>query len=214
VVKVSKAALDKLAKEEDVQDLIRLYVDLVYSSEANEEDLPLSKPPLVENPFGKGIDGADPGVEVETGMSPDELARELGFPDHLPFLFNKYRHTKGFSAWDNPTLFENTNDPCVQPLCLHYHQLAGLHAIIRRVFTEQPQPGACTDVLLADEVGLGKTAVAISLMSFLSHIVMLQTTEMDMQIIPAICKYQIISCSPLSFLYRQTPLLGRQECLA
>jgi len=193
LVKVRKDALSKLATEEEVDDLFDLYAKLIADA---SEDLEASEPPLspastIGISFAEKVDGADPGVEVEMRMSPAELAKELGFTDHLPFLFNRYRHVKGFSAWKNPALFseDSCENPDIQPLGLHYHQLAGLHAIVRKVFGEEADADACTGVLLADEVGLGKTAVAISLICFLSHIAMLQSSDVDVQTIPVISEY-------------------------
>ena len=178
----------------DVDDLIQLYVQLITNAAEEASELPLLSPATLNIPFAEKVNGTDPGVEVEMGMSPDELAKELGFPDQLAFLFNKYRHAKGFSPWNNPSLFseENCTNSDIQPLCLHYHQLAALHAIVRKVFSEEAEDDMCTGVLLADGVGLGKTAVATSLMCFLSHIVMLQASDTDMQIVPTICE-----CEPV-----------------
>jgi len=195
LVKVRKDALSKLATEEEVHDLFDLYAKLIADA---SEDLEASEPPLspastLGISFAEKVDGADPGVEVEMRMSPAELANELGFTDtdRLPFLFNRYRHVKGFSAWKNSSLFseDSRENPDIQPLRLHYHQLAGLHAIARKVFSKTVDADACTGVLLADEVGLGKTAVAISLICFLSHIAMLQSSDVDAQIIPVISEY-------------------------
>jgi SNF2 family DNA or RNA helicase len=176
LLKISKEAFAQLATEEDVDNLFHLYNDLLSENEDTSE------PPLIPSnslriPFAEGVDGADPGVEVEAKMPPDQLSVNLGFTkDHLPFQFNPYHHSKGFSTWDSPSMFK-AGQPDIQTQGLHYHQLAGVHAVIRKIFSDKPNEGPCRGILLADEVGLGKTAMAISVMAFLSHLVLLQASE-------------------------------------
>ena len=119
-------------------------------------------------------------------MSPDEVSVALGFQSRRPFLFNSYRHAKGFSAWANPDLFEDQNNPDLQPLLLHPHQLSGLHSVIRTSFSSSPVLKGSNGKLIADEVGLGKTAIAIATIAFLSHMSMLQLA--NKQLPPILCE--------------------------
>lgn len=159
----------RLASEADVDYLVRLYQDLIDAPE--EDSPPLQVGPQLDGLFAALEGGGSLGVEPEMAMSPDQLADELGFTNQLPFLFNQHRHKTGFVVWNMPTLFENPDSNSdILPLRLHWHQLAGLHAILRLCFSSEPgkilNPGA----LIADDVGLGKTGMAISTIAFLAHI--------------------------------------------
>lgn len=117
------------------------------------------------------------GVDYETCLSPDQLADQLGFVDGLPFLFNRFRHKTGFVVWNKPTLFDDPDsNPDIVPLHLHWHQLAGLHAIVRHCFTSGPTKDTNVGILVADDVGLGKTGMAISTIAFLAHLINLKGT--------------------------------------
>lgn len=131
--------------------------------------------------FAEVTDGADPGVEVEALMSPAVLARNLGFSPEtmLPPVFNHYRHTGGLNSWDEPSAFNDANPEnleSLEPFTLHWHQLAGVHALIRMTFTPEPAPGHCTGVLVADDVGLGKTFQAITVIAVLAALIHCQST--------------------------------------
>jgi TATA-binding protein-associated factor len=121
----------------------------------------------------------DFGMEIEAKMDPKQLARALGFKNHLPFSFNPYRHKFGTSPWDNESLFKfATDEPLPQFidfLKLHWHQLAGIHSIVRSVFLENPDDSHPTGVLIGDEVGLGKTAQSIAFIAFLNQVLYVQS---------------------------------------
>ena len=130
--------------------------------------------------FGEPIEGADPGVEVEATMPSDQLAANLGFQEgHTPFLFNSVRHTAGISAW-SPEFEEACRSSCdsIEPFSLQWHQLAGVHAAIRKVFSPTPDVNHCSGILFADDVGLGKTIQSATIMAFLSEVSILQQREL------------------------------------
>jgi hypothetical protein len=60
------------------------------------------------------------------------------------------------------------------PFVPHWHQLAGAHAIIRKVFASESNKDACTGMLIADDVGLGKTCLATLVIAFLADAVLCQ----------------------------------------
>jgi hypothetical protein len=135
-------------------------------------------------------------VEEEATMTLGEVMRNLGFGEKgLPFSFNQYRHTAGFSPWnpEHRSLFEvpqgSQPSPGIDALSLHSHQLSGVHAVIRRVFTKTPNPNNCPGMLIADEVGLGKTFEACTILAFLSELGIKQSKKLS---IPP-----MISMSPL-----------------
>jgi TATA-binding protein-associated factor len=111
----------------------------------------------------------DPGVEVEWNMPPNALSQNLGFRSHRPLLFNKFRHKSGVTPWDHPNIFERSNVDLV-PIKLHWHQLAGTHAILRR-FLSPESSFAPSGILIADEVGLGKTLQALAVIAWLTECV-------------------------------------------
>jgi len=119
--------------------------------------------------FGDTIaPNTDLGVEKETSLSRQQMSALLGFNNAMPFQFNEYRHKNGILPWDDPKAFEDADSPDLQKIMLHWHQLFAVHAIVRNVFTVEPverTPG----LLIADEVGLGKTAMAIAIVRQITH---------------------------------------------
>jgi hypothetical protein len=110
LTKVTLQSLQDLASEEDVADVLNLYADFS-TSPGPEDSVGLQdQRPAVTFHFGDAVNGADPGVEVESSLSPEVLATNLGFPE-LPLLFNSYRHRGGLTAWDpqHVDLFEPKN---------------------------------------------------------------------------------------------------------
>lgn len=118
------------------------------------------------------LQGVDLGVEEEFPLDSNSLAGALGFNKLLPFQFNGTRHPTGLNAWSSPEEFKNVNH--LIPLSLHWHQLAGIHSIIRNTFTTQPDSTHCTGMLIADEVGLGKTAMVVATIATLNHFFWIQ----------------------------------------
>lgn len=111
-------------------------------------------------------------------MTSDQLSTNLGFSEGLPIvLFNKYRHRAGLTPWsaEYPDCLdpEGPHKDELDPIKLHWHQLAGVHAMVRKLIVEQDGPECC-GILLADEVGLGKTFQAITMIAFLSDLVIRQ----------------------------------------
>lgn len=174
--------INALASEGDVAEIITLYVDF-FSSPAVEDSVSLDdQHATLGIQLGeKEGTSTDLGVEVEAVLSPETLASSLGFSkERLPILFNHYRHRAGLSAWDpaNEALFNPdaaANSPDMVPIALHWHQLAGLHAVIRMNFDSKPvldKPFGC---LIADAVGLGTTFLSATIIAFLSDVVTCQS---------------------------------------
>jgi hypothetical protein len=154
--------------DRDVLDLARLYSEYFDSQPDTEPILKTSS--ALSIPFGVRADGSstDPGVEAEASMSPDQISLALGFRGGLPFLFNLQKHPNGFSLWT-----ELEGNPDLLPLSLHPHQLSGVHSVIRTTFFSVARPTFSAGKLIADEVGLGKTAIAIATIAFISHVMTL-----------------------------------------
>lgn len=177
--KTKNTALQQLASEENVADVIALYMEFFNTPPtADSVDLTNQQPlPGLESMLTEG----DPGIEIEASLSPHELSRRLGFNNGLPITFNTHRHQGGLSAWDHPGMFHadvvNQNAE-MEAIVLHWHQLAGVHAIVRMLFTDNPTSTTGEEarggVLIADEVGLGKTFQAATTVAFLSDLRMRQ----------------------------------------
>lgn len=181
ICKVNSHALSSLATQTDVTDIINLYHEF-FSSNHDGEANSLVNEPQISISFGTAEEGADPGVEVESTMSPESLARDLGFREKplTPLLFNLYRHKGGLSPWSHPTAFNVNSGGDLEPLTLFWHQLAGVHAIIRMNFRPSRNSSLCNGTLVADEVGLGKTFQAATVVVFLADLVQRQSMRHPM----------------------------------
>jgi hypothetical protein len=173
--------LKTLISEDDKAEVINLYVDF-FSAPAVEDSVPLDdQHATLGIQFGDKDGGhTDLGVEFEANLPPDILASNLGFSKNLPLLFNEYRHKAGFTPWqsEHETLFNPelaAKNPAMDPLILYWHQIAGLHSIIRSNFSSEPVRDTTLGCLVADEVGLGKTFLSAMVIAFLSDVVTRQS---------------------------------------
>ena len=134
-------------------------------------------------------------------MSPTQLAENLGLIDGVPLLFNNFRRVDGLNPWKSPEAFveNDENTPFLMDLNLHWHQLVGVHAVIRKCFTKEPSPNFCTGVLISDEVGLGKTYQAATVIAFLADAALRQIATV--QVIPPILREWATLPSPISLAY-------------
>lgn len=164
-----QTSLSKLASEDDILDLVRIYQESYCLPEDTEFSIDLGD--MLEAPIVDGLDGLDTGVAFESKLSADQLAKSLGFKSGLPVQFNSLRHNAHFTLWDQPSEFTIPTSSALAPMSLHWHQLAGLHSTIRHVFTDVPRPKHCTGILIADEVGLGKTAQTLATIAFLNDVI-------------------------------------------
>lgn len=176
-------ALSSLATEENVTDVINLYHEF-FTSAQDGEAASFVDDGEVRVKFGSADNGADPGVEFESSMTPDQLCFNLGFKNGLPLLFNNLRHRNGLSPWTHSDHFDVEKNPSakgnLEPLRLHWHQLAGVHAIVRMNFQPKPSDNSCSGALIADEVGLGKTFQASTIIVFLADLVMRQSQKLPL----------------------------------
>ncbi|KAF6745335.1 P-loop containing nucleoside triphosphate hydrolase protein, partial [Ephemerocybe angulata] len=158
-------ALQSLASKEDVSDLGHLY-DTFFSDSAVDDGSPRDFEAKRAIAFAQPVAGADPGVEVEAGMTVENMCTNLGFLNGLPFIFVRVRHAAGLTMWDY-TRKAGVADPLLSKLSLHDHQVAGVHALVRKLFVSKETAGHWTGILCADEVGLGKTLQSITAAAFL-----------------------------------------------
>lgn len=174
-IKANDYAFKNLATDEELGQLMQLYIEYFESVDDDDYMPVLSAEPVLD--FGMtDVVGGDLGMAVEQKMDPDQLATRLGFLKHrLPLQFNRYRH-RSLTPWDKPELFTQSHIPnSLEPLNLHWHQHAGLHSIIRNKFTKKASSDHCLGMILCDEVGLGKTGLALALIAFMSQCILVQT---------------------------------------
>ncbi|KAF5359465.1 hypothetical protein D9756_003663 [Leucocoprinus leucothites] len=163
--KVQARAFQNSATKEDVTDLINIYHEY-FDALAEEDEVAFISEPLP--PAGSGDDNIerDFGMEVEADMAPLTLVQRLGLIKGQVAMFNMYRHRSGINPWEEEDDFIFAEDlplPLhLERLSLHWHQLAGVHSIVRSIFTPGPEKDRPTGVLIADSVGLGKTAQSIA----------------------------------------------------
>jgi hypothetical protein len=176
-----------LAAQEDVEEIFALFEQL-----NNTEDAHFSLFAFDNDDDDTSDTAGDLGVQLEANKSYDELCSALGLTKNglLPGLFNRVRHVDGHTAWNDKYagLFvdgqENEPSPVLKPLRLHWHQVVGLHATIRKVFSSEPVEGPVPGVLIADEVGLGKTFLAASIVAWMIERRLIEEKELHRPLPP------------------------------
>jgi len=111
--------------------------------------------------------GTDMGVTKFRRLDDQELMDLLDFPEGRPVLFAKYRHNDTTQTpWESPDdRMWDVGGELLQPLRLLWHQLCGVASLVDGVFQK---PGArVQNRLLADDVGIGKSAQVMGLIAFL-----------------------------------------------
>jgi hypothetical protein len=208
-------AVQCLATEDDLADLKRVYAEYFTPDDSENE------PPLNTEAF-IGLEdtskGEDLGMDDESSMSSEAIAARLGFiRNSLPHQFNRHRHRMGLTPWTNPEDFQDPSSANLQRTSLHWHQLAGVHSIIRSTFSpERNMCGHCTGMLVCDEVGLGKTALVIATIAFLNECLSSERKEHPPPILGEhVPGYDLSQFSSLPFPYtpltRGTPVFEWQQ---
>ncbi|KXN84276.1 SWI/SNF-like matrix-associated actin-dependent regulator [Leucoagaricus sp. SymC.cos] len=176
ICKVPEKALKILASEEDVSDLLNIYHEYFEAYKEDEADHPIAE--LDPDKATLLDEDGDFGMEMEAKVPTIEFWPRLGFKDGLPVSFNSHRHRAGITPWQDLSAFQlEPYEVMPEPLMrlrLHWHQVAGVHSIIRKVFAKAKDPAHTTGVLVGDEVGLGKTAQCITVIAFLNQMIFLQ----------------------------------------
>ncbi|KAJ3885134.1 P-loop containing nucleoside triphosphate hydrolase protein [Lentinula edodes] len=193
--KGKEKSFKELATAGDLRDLMDVYQQYFQSPEDDDDRHPLIDQTVHLSFKFRDIEGGDLGMEMESDMRPELLAASLGFlRQRLPHQFNTLRAMNGVTPWDKPTQFETEADNRrnLHPLSLHWHQLAGIHSIVRSVFTKTAVADHCTGVLVADEVGLGKTAQCLSLIAFLNQAVMIQQHKQPYELPPILKTFKFL----------------------
>jgi TATA-binding protein-associated factor len=185
-VSKSAARLRGLISEEELNACYQIYLQLVASMEEARSDPSLPSFAEVEDSaaaeaINDALGANDLGITVEARMTVEELMTSLGLSaaSSVPFM-HAAAHKYPVSVWaadltadstsqmqremDERAALQNLPDDW-SDLSLKWHQLAGLHSLVRML----GQPGPRAGVLVADDVGVGKTATAIALIALLTH---------------------------------------------
>jgi SNF2-related domain len=148
------------------------------------EDLNLPAPadPGILDVFAGVTKGQDLGVSVFSDRGSEGLRTLLGWPQDQdsPFLL-PFRHADGHTEFDkgHEALFQHLDPSALDPphpftaQHLQWHQLLGIASAVHQVFSSSGQVSEC-GILLADEVGLGKTAQGLGLIAFLAQMVVVR----------------------------------------
>ncbi|KAJ8581744.1 hypothetical protein M405DRAFT_846837 [Rhizopogon salebrosus TDB-379] len=107
-------------------------------------------------------DSDDLGVDLFRSMDENTLNYLLQFPDGCPALFSGFRSKSGKSAWDPMLAMAFVkNNPDMQPLSLLWHQTVGIASIVNKIWLCKENTDMLPGILIADEVGVGKTALSM-----------------------------------------------------
>jgi hypothetical protein len=113
----------------------------------------------------------DMGVEEMKTKSMEELCSLLSFHEGRPFTWNRFRSLGNIrSAWDDEidaaalATFQEGGDG-MEPLALLWHQLVGVASMASKAWLKG-ESETTFGTLLADDVGVGKTAQVMAFISF------------------------------------------------
>jgi hypothetical protein len=157
-----------VADKSEVERTWALFVNLFV-------DVPNDEPPSVPNQSEVARwedDILDRGVGKFKGMPTDDLCLLLGFLGGRPPSWMDVRATDPLiNSWDYPNQFQGIKKGAPLPtdlatLELLWHQLVGIASMVDKAFSEHENdkvPG----FILADAVGVGKTAQIMGFIAFL-----------------------------------------------
>ena len=119
-------------------------------------------------------DSGDLGVREMSKKSETELSTLLSFPNGRPLAWNNFSATdKSSTAWeetDSEMLKKyEVGGPGMGELHLLWHQLVGVASMAEKTWRENNSETSF-GILLADEVGVGKTAQVMAFIAFLQFV--------------------------------------------
>ncbi|KAF5331786.1 hypothetical protein D9758_018091 [Tetrapyrgos nigripes] len=173
---LKKGQVSYIASQEDIEYLMTLY-ETYFGEDDDSGGDPLLLPAQLDvlSLAGKG----DLGVGTEASMNIETLVRRLGYrKDELPHQFNVHLHQQGLNKWDNPDAFGDI--ATLMPFKLHWHQMVGIHAAFRGVLSETADASVSTGMLIADDVGLGKTALMMGFIATLNQAIIIQEKKEEL----------------------------------
>lgn len=119
------------------------------------------------------LDG-DLGVEYFSKLTPEALHFTLGFPEGRPVHWCHWRlPTQFVNFWDQKDwemAKATVKPPNANALTILWHQATGVASMARQCFTEEVTAVPVPGILLADAVGVGKTAQVMGFIAFLQSV--------------------------------------------
>jgi hypothetical protein len=161
-----------LADVESVRQIINLYMDFF---QRDDGELHLEGETAGQLWLESCDQSGDLGVHDMSKKSEAELSTLLSFPNGRPLAWNSFSaEGKASTAWEETDAdmikrYEEGGSPDMKPLYLLWHQLVGVASMAEKTWrasnAETP-----FGILLADEVGVGKTAQVMAFIAFLQFV--------------------------------------------
>lgn len=114
----------------------------------------------------------DIGVTAYKKHTFEELASSLAFSDGRPVQFSKFRSLSNtYDSWsDDKALYWEKGGSGMVEVQGQWHQLAGVCGMVDKVFVGKNEETKTSHILIADDVGLGKTLEMMMLLAFLMQV--------------------------------------------
>ncbi|KAK0472569.1 P-loop containing nucleoside triphosphate hydrolase protein, partial [Armillaria novae-zelandiae] len=170
--------MNVVATEQEIEALRVEFLDeMKYISDAREaeeeqrhdgETNPGRRPGLVEFEQWQAI--GDMGVEAWAEKTEDALKDILRWPQGRPAEFNPFLNNTLVDYWEEPDYMKNIppeGDTDNRPNTLFWHQLVGIVALINMMWTAEESVDGVEGAILADAVGLGKSAQIMGMLAFI-----------------------------------------------
>jgi hypothetical protein len=175
--KLSREQLRNLASEKDINSMWATYEEMFLSDTQIDKDCLMKLDDEMDAlPMNDAFED-DMGIPGDIkALSLSDLQIALGCNNEGTFPgFNSHRNLDGRDPWENVDILELGLAETL--LRLRWHQLVGIMVLIRLLTSAVkpilPQQG----VLIADEVGLGKSAQYMGFLSALLHTVKTDETQ-------------------------------------
>ncbi|PBK81529.1 P-loop containing nucleoside triphosphate hydrolase protein [Armillaria gallica] len=176
--RTAPSRMNVVATEEEIEALrIEFLDEMKHIASIREEEEthrhdgetnPGRRPGLVE--FDEWESIGDMGVEAWAKKTEEALKELLRWPEGRPVEFNPFINETLVDLWANPEYAKKIppeGDVDNKPTTLFWHQHVGIVALINMIWTAQEQPNGVEGAILADEVGLGKSAQIMGLLAFI-----------------------------------------------
>lgn len=197
------------ATEDEIQAVLAHYFD-VFHSDPVDPQVVQGLPQLT---------GDDKYLREFNALNEEQLCELLGIPcsGSVPF-FNKHLSLDGRTPMGDPEFFagmggvpDDQLPEGVVPCRLRWAQLVGIAGMIK-MFTEDDDAAARKSMLLADEVGLGKTGIVMGMIAIFIHA--RKRLEKGLQLPPIFSLYHISNCFlVLIFLLSEHARWGTSDTL-
>jgi hypothetical protein len=191
----------------EADDIQRTLEELVDHFRQQPESFDLPVGDMIPGKFWEifDTDGRDMGITDFKLRSREELELLLGFEESRPYLFGKYfcRSDRSKTSWNagEDKRFEE-GGPDMEECKLGWHQLVGVAALVDHTFgrSGSSESRPVTNMLLADDVGVGKTA---QVMAYLGFLMTVWASEAKYELAGGKGRPPIISTGELWFLHHQ-----------